>query len=382
MRLLCIAILALSATRAHALEILGPGGALKLSKVAVMVFPTTPAAEKSVNTAQARLEQILLDNGIEAIDRDESNKLKDVWKQLEDPGYFVTADDFVARADKYQIDGIVRIYLSADSNEALAGFYSATAQADVRFVDESAKVEAKTSPAMGAPGSPPSDGLTAQAALLNAVQRAVDNAAQAFGLAITEPASPRAVSLSFEGPVEIPPTATPLMAAGALDESGVALAQLFTERWKSEKVSCSSRAPGGELGAVGGSITETPRGDRFNHYGSRVHLVDLAQGRELSSFETQKVGRKEREQRGTSALLACSFVSSWRYLAAVTGDYVSLWDTERGLRMAQALLPAGLNNSASVELLRAGKEAWLRVSGDGGNVSGYRLVINKTGTPQ
>lgn len=360
-------------------DLAAPSARPNLSKVAVLVFPSTPMAERSVNSAQSRIEQILLDNGIETIDREKSEELKDVWKQLEDPGYFVTADDFVAQADKYQIDGIVRLYLSADAAESFAGFYTATAQADIRFVDESAKVDAKTSVPMGAPGQPPSDGLTQQAALLNAVQRAVDNAAQLFGLQLSDPASPRAVALSLEGPVAVAAPLAPNGVMPPLDADALTIPKLFAERWNSETATCSSKAPGGELGAVGGSITETPRGDRFNHYGSRIHLVDLAQRREIAVFETQKVGRKEREQRGTSSLLACSFVSSWRYLAATTGDYLSLWDTERGLKMAQVLLPFGLQREARIELLRDASGAYLQVSGEGGQTAAYKLAVNRGG---
>jgi hypothetical protein len=143
---------------------------MPLTRVAVMVYPTSEAAKPLATSAQSRLEQILNDNGVEVTDRDEAKKIKSIWKKLEDPGYFVTADDFVKNAGSYQLDGIVRVYLSADSAPAPGGFFSATAQADVRLIDEDAKVQAQVSFPMGAPGRPPSDGLTTQAALLNAIQ--------------------------------------------------------------------------------------------------------------------------------------------------------------------------------------------------------------------
>ena len=103
---------------------------MPLTRVAVMVYATSPDAKNLAGSAQSRLEQILTDNGVEVTDRDESKKIKSIWKKLEDPGYFVTADDFVRNAGSYQLDGIVRVYLSADSTPSPGGFFSATAQAD------------------------------------------------------------------------------------------------------------------------------------------------------------------------------------------------------------------------------------------------------------
>ena len=55
----------------------------------------------------------------------------------------------------------------------------------------------------------------------------------------------------------------------------------------------------------------------------------------------------------------CLVVHSWRYLAAVTGDVLSLWDTERGLQLSEVLLPFG-TDKASLEVLKAGDGFLLR----------------------
>jgi hypothetical protein len=70
------------------------------------------------------------------------------------------------------------------------------------------------------------------------------------------------------------------------------------------------------------------------------------------------------------------FVHSWRYLAAVTGDVLSLWDTERGLNLSEILLPFG-TNQASLEVLRAGPSYFLRVKADGGQQVDYRIAPGK-----
>ncbi|MGH8481094.1 MAG: hypothetical protein ACRES8_01370 [Nevskiaceae bacterium] len=353
---------------------------MPLTRVAVMVYPTTPAAKSLAGSAQSRLEQILNDNGVEVTDRDEAKKIKSIWKKLEDPGYFVTADDFVRNAGSYQLDGIVRVYLSADSEPAPGGFFSATAQADVRLVDEDAKVASQVSFPMGAPGRPPSDGLTAQAALLNAMQRAIDEAAGSLGLEVSQPASPRAMKFDLEGPVEAPAqTTAALRAPRDLKADFVALAPLETRRNTNETATCADRAPGGDVGAVGGSLNTLVRGPRGMemHFGSRVHLVDLAQSREITVFDTRVLGRKPKEHRGTSKVLDCLFVHSWRYLAAVTGDVLSLWDTERGLLLSEVLLPFG-TDEASLDVLRAGEAYFLRVKGEGTQQAVYRIAPGKT----
>jgi hypothetical protein len=353
---------------------------MPLTRVAVMVYPTSPAAQGLAGSAQSRLEQILNDNGVEVTDRDESKKIKSIWKKLEDPGYFVTADDFVANAGSYQLDGIVRVYLSADSAPAPGGFFSATAQADVRLIDENARVAAQVSFPMGAPGRPPSDGLTTQAALLNAMQRAVDEAAGSLGLQVLQPASPRAMLFTLEGPAELPAQASAIPRNPRdLKADFVALARMTSGRNTHEKATCADRAPGGDVGVVGGSLNALARGPQGMemHFGSRVHLVDLAQSREITVFDTRVLGRKPKEHRGTSQVLDCLFVHSWRYLAAVTGDVLSLWDTERGLQLSEALLPFG-TDEATLEVLRAGEAYFVRVKGEGDRQAVYRIAPGKT----
>jgi hypothetical protein len=377
---------------------------MPLTRVAVMVYPTSDAAKALANSAQSRLEQILGENDVEVSDRDEARKIKSIWKKLEDPGYFVTADDFVKNAGSYQLDGIVRVYLSADSAPAPGGYFSATAQADVRLIDEDAKVQAQTSFPMGAPGRPPSDGLTAQAALLNAMQRAIDEAAGSLGLQVLQPASPRAMRFTLEGPLEPPAQASAIPRDPRdLKADYVRHAELKSGRGSFERVTCTARAPGGDVAAVGGSVQNTrragigrpstgvmmdsnrpgntrviqdtlPGGVGEREFGSRVHLVDLAQEREITVFETQEVGRKTSDRRGSSQVLDCLFVHSWRYLAAVTGDFLSLWDTERGVNLAEARLPFG-TDAATLEVLRAGDAHFLRVTGEGKEQNAvYRLA--------
>ena len=174
-----------------------PSQEMNFKRVAVMVFADGQEATAAKRTAQTRMENILSDNGVEVLDRDKVRELGDVWGQLEDPGYFVTAEDFVDNTEQYALDGIVRVYLGTDAVAGIAGYHSATAQADIRFVSEEAAVTAITTPTMGVRGNPPSDGLTVRAAVTNAVQRAIDVAAEKAGFELFETAVPRSVQLEL-----------------------------------------------------------------------------------------------------------------------------------------------------------------------------------------
>ena len=310
------------------------GREVSFDQVAVMVYAKTGDARRMQRAAQSRLENILLDNGITVLDQEEADRLKDVWAQLEDPGYFVTAEDFVANAGGYEIDGLIRLYLNADATTGLAGFYSATAQADIRFVDADANVEAYTTIPMGVPGKPPSDGLTRNAALVNAVQRAVDEAAAKTGLEIIDYARPRSLRFVLQGPVDLP--VKPIPPPRDSDSSYHAYAELANQTWTREEITSSCKAPSGELAAVGGYLRETSGGMRRS-YSSRLHLVDLGEKKETGSFDTTT--KKKKGVRGKRKLYDCLFVSNWRYLAAVTGLELFLFDTERGKLMSSVRLP-------------------------------------------
>lgn len=316
------------------------GRDVNFDTVAVMVFDKTPEAKKMKRAAQTRLENILLDNGITILDQGKADQLKNVWKRLEDPGYFVTAEDFVANASGYEIDGLIRLYLNADVTNALAGFHSATAQADIRFVDQEANVEAYTTIPMGVPGKPPSDGLTKNAALVNAVQRAVDEAASKTGLEIIDYAKPRTLSFLFQGPVDLP--FKPIKPQKSGDDSYVAYADLINKTWTREEVTTHCKAPSGELAAVGGYIRETSGGMKRSYY-SKIHLVDLGDKKETGSFDSNTI--KKKGIKGKVKLLDCLFINNWRYLVAVTGLELFLWDTERGKLMSSIRLDAGLKRA-------------------------------------
>lgn len=330
------------------------------ANIAAVVYAQDEVAGELVNAARSRLESILLDNGIPVLDRRRADELSTAAPSLEDPGAFVTAEWFVEHAGRFEIKGLLAMYLSAGATPGLADYYSATAHADIRFIsDHDARVQSLSTAPMGAPGLPPSDGLTRSSALINAVQRAVDAAGLAMGLTVMDQARPRAVSLSLEGPVRETVKGTALPTA---DPRPLArLAVLHDQAWLKEQATAAAIAPAGRLAAVAGYIIDT---NFHRHpqrlYGSRVHLIDIEAGRPLNVLDCHTVGMKQPVEQGNRDVLACGFIGSWRYLAAVTGSALFFWDTERGQLMTRIDLPQGLRR-AELQLAEEGGATYLIV---------------------
>ena len=315
-------------------------------QTAVVVYPVNPSAERFTRNALSRVEGILLDNGVDVLDREKAEALKDVFKNLDDPGAFVTAETFVENSEKLAIKGLVALYWSVDDQKGLAEYYTATAHVDVRYIGEAdAQVHALATPSMGAPGSPPSDGLTRNSAGINAVQRAVDNACQKLGFELIDPATPRSVMLALEGPVAVPDGLV-ISRSSSKGKSIKKYARLEYEAWLGEDVTCTAISPGGSMGAVGGYIVDTDFKRKPQRlYGSRVHLIDVKAGQEILALDCHTVEKKAGHEKVSRKILDCMFVLNWRYLSAVTGNEVFLWDTERGRLMASAILAKPLKKA-------------------------------------
>lgn len=345
-------------------------------KVAVVVYALTTSSEPFKKNALSRLEGILNDNDITVLDNKKAENLKDVFKTLNDPGAFVTAEMFVENATKYDIKGLAAIYLSVDIATGIADYYSATAHADIRFIsEEDAKVHASSTIPMGVPGRPPSDGLTKNSASLNAVQRAIDDACEKLGLEIMDPATPRSVRLTLEGPVALPVVAS-VQRTPSRNNSLSRFALLENKRWRVEEVTCTARAPAGTLAAVAGYIIDTDFRRRPQRlYGSRIHLIDLRTNQELMSFYCHTVEKKKRGEKGTRKILDCMFILNWRYLLAITGNKLFLWDTERGQLQSSIRMKSSLK-SAILGLYQNANGSFIIVN-PGKKQIAYRIIRKK-----
>jgi hypothetical protein len=308
-------------------------------QVAVVVYGQNAAGKQYLRVAQTRFEQLLADNGVVVLDQKKSEQLKKSWARLGDPGALITAEDFVENAGKYDISGIYRVYLGVGKTTGLASTFTATAVADIRFIGEDARIKSFASAPMGTKGMPPSDGLTESAAVNNAIQRAIDQSAEKFGMQVMDITNPRLVKFSLK-PVAMLPDGAELRAAPPLlakDSEMVAYAKLQSDDWTFEEPTCVRASPDGRMAAVGTYLMRTAFnfGRPTRSYASYLHVVDGDAKREVERFEVSN--KDPRYQRGGSKITDCMFMQTWRYVAAVSQSHLVFADTERGVELARIL---------------------------------------------
>jgi len=331
--------------------------------VAVIVYPQSTLAKQYSRIALARIEQVLSDNGVTVLDQKKAEELKKGWKKLEEPGALITAEEFVKSAGKYAIDGVYRVYLDAAITTGLAGIFTATSLADIRFIGEDAQIRSSASPAMGVKGMPPSDGLTESAAISNAIQRAVDATVQSMGMKVIDFTNPRLFTVRL-APMPGTETMVAEKRPAALSDSDpiIALASLKDSFALSEEVTCINRSPDDKMVVVGGYLRKT-QGGRL--YGSQIHVLDRVANKEVIVFETAPVATRKAEEKGGAKILDCMFISNWRYLAAVTNSKLFLWDVERGAVMSALFFDEGIDE-AQLEYGKSGDKDLLAVVSENG----------------
>jgi hypothetical protein len=314
---------------------------LQNKQIAVVVFAQNQQAEPLVKTAQTRMEEILADNEIAILDEEKSKELTDIFTLMDQPGVFVTPQMFAEHSKKFGIEGMMAIYLSVDIAPGLADFFSATAHADVRFIDNAtAQVRAISTNPMGSRGSPPSEGITRNSAAINAVQRAVDGVCTLMDFPIEDRTRARSMDLTLTGP-ELYSGRSPIVLAMENDESLWPMAPLENQTWRKEEVSCTARSSAGEIAAVAGYVVDTDfrrRPPRL--FGSRIHVLDVGERKSILTFDCSPVEMKSsKDEPRTKKILACSFIGGWRYLCAATGNHLFMWDIEKGREIAKVSIP-------------------------------------------
>ena len=347
-------------------------------RVSVAAYITDPKFAAYEKVALARAEELLGDSKFVVLDEAKAKQLKKGWVDLADPGHVITAEEFVKRAGKYDIQKVVRLGVSVSVKPVLGLFYTATATAEFRMVDKSAQVQAFTLDGMGTRGIPPSDGLTEGAAISNAIQRAVDGAAQRAGLTVLSPALPKAVPLVLEPVATAPPETELASAAGDVGNTPawVAAAKLTKETWRGEDKACVAVSPDGQVGAVGGYTWNVNRlGGLTRTYGGRVHLIDIASAQEFNLHTVHAIGVRDAGEDSSSAPLACGFVGNWRYLVVATGNVLSCYDVERGAETCRLPLKGGISKG-QLSVGRIGNNAYVALQSDKDRAY-YRVVVAK-----
>ena len=346
-------------------------------RVAVAVYGNEPALKKYEKAVQARVEEILADSGLMPLDEAKARQLRDNWVDLADPSHLVTAEEIAAQAGKFDVRRIYRVSFNADTSMPLGLYHSAAAQLQLRVIDKDAQVKASQSLPMGTRGFAASDAATVDAAVVNALQRAVDSAAEGAGLKVLAPATARVVPINLESVAAIPAAAEPLVTQPRPVASGwEATAPLLAERWKKEEPSCAATSPDGGYGVLGTYAWSMDRlaKDNARKYGGYLHLVDIKGGKAVSQFTLHELGNRGAGENGTSAAIACSFLGSWRYLVAASGNRLACWDVERGRETCSVSLPYSPEKGV-LRVLQAGNERFVEFKADKGQ-SAFKITAS------
>ncbi|MCW5636663.1 MAG: hypothetical protein KIT17_25260 [Rubrivivax sp.] len=366
-----------------ALALAWPAPAAPAERVAVAVYADDPSLRRYERAVQARLEEILADSGFEPLDEAKAKALRDNWVELANPGHLITAEEIVAQAGRYDVKRIFRAGFTAGQTQPLGLYHSATAQVQLRVIDGQARVKASASVPMGTRGFAGSDATTADAALVNALQRAVDSVAEAASLKVLAPASARSLALVLE-PIAQPPAgaeAVPWPAAASPPAGWEKSARLLEERWRNESVRCTTTSPDGGMGVVGTLAQHIDRfgggvGTPSRNYGGYAHVVDLKEPRELVRLALHEVGPRASGESGTSAVIACGFLGAWRHLVVASGNRIACIDVERGRETCSLPLP-GAPEKAALQLWQAGGERFVELRPEKGASSFFRVVVGR-----
>lgn len=363
-----------------AAALLVAGWAQAADNVAVAVYASDPALKKYEKAVQARLEEVLADSGLQPLDEAKARQLRDNWVDLADPSHLITAEEIAAQAGKFEVKRIYRVSFTADASMPLGLYHSAAAQLQLRVIDKDAKVAASQSAPMGTKGFAASDASTADAALVNALQRAVDSVGEAAGLKVLAPVSARVVPINLEAVAALPAGAEPLGGAAAAAKvvaaGWEAAAPLMNERYRREEVGCQATSPDGGYGVVGSYAWSMDRlaPNLGRKYGGYLHVLDLKDKKALTQLTLHELGNRGAGEDGTSAAIACSFLGSWRYLVAASGNRLACWDVERGRETCNVPI-AYKPEKATIRVLQAGTERFVELKSDRGQ-SAFKITTS------
>ncbi|MFA9218630.1 MAG: hypothetical protein ACEQSK_16220 [Sphingomonadaceae bacterium] len=337
-------------------------------RVAVAVFANENSLQRYEKAVQGRMEELLREAGLETVDEKEAAKIKRNWADHIEPGVLMTAEEYSKRVERLNIKKVYRVSFGAGMSNAMGLFYSATGNVQVSVVGALAAVQSYTSKPMGVRGFPPSDALTQDAALVNALQRAVEGAAEQAGIPVLAPVTARYIPLKLSEVPALAASATELVLAARPTAAGWdQYAQVLSEKWRKEEPSCQSVSPDGAFGVLGTQAWDRangrPGGER--RYGGYLHVVDLGARREMTKLTLHELGLRERGENGPSAALACSFLGNWRYLIAASGNKLACFDIERGLQTCD-LPVSGAPEAARLQFWQDGPKRYVQLSSDKG----------------
>jgi hypothetical protein len=348
-----------------------PAASWRGLNIAVSCFPLSPRAAPAVRALQARLEEILAENGVTVLDEATAAELRQGYHLLADPTAVVTAELLLELREKYRVDRLLNLYCDSDVAEGVAEFFTATAHAELRLLDPGARVEARSSRPMGVVGHPGSDAVTAGAARLNALERAMDDAATALGLKLSTPAEPRLVRMTLEAAAS--PAAAVFAPLAPAAQPGLAgAAALSRQTWEQEKVSFTALSPDGNYGVVATYRWSQRMGSR-RIYGSRLHVIDAKARRPVATHDFSPLAISAPHEKHGKEVLAAAFLGGWRFLVAVNANEIVLWDVERGRELSR-LVQSGGGGAVELAVSKGAAGAFVRVR-VGRAEQVYRLAV-------
>ncbi len=350
-------------------------------RVAVTVFGADPAFKRYERAVQTRLEEVLREAGHETLSEQEAEKIKKNWTDNIEPGVLLTAEEFSRRTEKLAINKVYRVSFTVGSSHPMNLFYSATGSVQISLHGPMAAVKSSTSKPMGVLGYAPSDALTEDAAIINALHRSVESAIEQSGVPVLAPVTARYVPLSLAPVAALPPEAVELAPGSRGAAPGWEKhARLLNEQWRREEPSCNAVSGDGAMAVLGtyawqrqmgnsaapvrverSSGFPTPRSVATRTYGGYLHLVDLPGAREIAKLTMHELGERDRGENGPSSALACSFLGNWRYLIAASGNKIACFDVERGMQTCSHPV-TGAPESASLKFWQAGAKRYVVLS--------------------
>ncbi|MDZ7783821.1 MAG: hypothetical protein U5K56_13095 [Halioglobus sp.] len=328
----------------------------EIERVSVVAISQNPSYSRYEKTLRTAMESVLVENGIHVLDVEKSKKLRNNWDQLNNPASLVTAEDFIERAERYAIDGILTLYYDVEVREVMAGFFSATAVVTSRVVTSEADVKGSTPRPMGALGYAPSDGLTASAAIVNALRRESDRVAAHYEMELLAPQSPRFIDLQLKQ-ASLPANAH-LLARGEAVPADLQRAVMAgpTKTGIRRTVSCSTMASE-SVGAIGIYIRDMDL--QFGPtYGSSLGIIDARERKLVNELVFHEVN-KSAARVGSAKIEDCLFFNGWRFLFGIAERGLKMYDVEKGKVVAELEIPDKIKG-AELAIYRSGKRTFLR----------------------
>lgn len=338
---------------------------------------------------QARVEEILRDNRVHLVDREKADQLRSGLDELERPGALLTIERLRDLARQHAIDEIVHVGFHVALRDGLGDYFSATGEVVVRAVDQQAGVRSSVSQTMGVVGNPPSDGVTASAAISNALARAIDDVLTRLDYRILTPADPRLIQLQLKGPLAV--AGLDFREFPVENDSRVgSLALVRQETWIRERPTATARSELGNLAVLGSFISRntvstpsapglggmpggSPRSrlegaasqsrDRVQIdrvVGARLYMIDLPNQKVLNELDTSSLIDDTERQRFRRELHHLAFLDGWRHVAGISEGQIFFWDLERGRLLSAMKLPSPIRQSR-LSVARQGRQVFIGV---------------------